>query len=107
MEGMPDGGPKHAAVFRAAEFKDAREAEMNRLAAQYKELQMKIIGFEKDIQKGDENMLKQGVDPEVIRISKEIRSEILYKLEDAKNEKEELERMIKERGGNPSDYTVQ
>lgn len=110
MEG-PDGkinrGPSAAAASRAVEFKDAKQEELNQLGAKYREVQMKASGFEKDLHTVDSNMRTRGVNPEMISTYKEVRGEIVYKLEDAKNEKEELERMIKERGGNPSDYTVQ
>lgn len=106
MEGIPDRGRSHAASFRAAEYKEARGSEMERLAEKYKAAQMEIVGLERDIERGIEHLQKQ-TDPEIIRISKEVGSEMLNRLEDTKNEKGELERAIKERGGEPSDYTVQ
>ena len=114
-EGMPNGngkegklerGPSQAAVFKAAEYKEAREEEMKKWEEKYRAVQMQIAGLEQDVQRGIEHMQKQ-TNPELIRLSKEVGKNTLASLEELKNEKEEIEQAIRERGGTPSDYTVQ
>lgn len=110
-EGMSNGngrerGPSAASMIRAMEYKEAREAEKANLAEKYKAVQMQIAGLEADVQKGIDHM-KTLTDPAMIKLSKETGRDILSKVEELRETKKELEQTIRERGGDPSEHTVQ
>lgn len=106
FEGMQQGPRTEAASARAVEYKEGREGEMNRLADQYKEVQMKLIGLREDLKRGTEFAAQQK-NESLDTLALKLRQDIQTQIGDLEIEKEELENSIKGKGGNPSDYTLQ
>ncbi len=92
--------------FIAQELRESREAAMSRLAEQYKAIQMQIIGLERDLQKGIEYTARQS-NPQLDEFGIQLRNETKKKIEDLQIEKETVEQAIRDKGVDPSQYTVQ
>ncbi len=95
-----------AATDRALHYNEEREAVINRLAEQYKAVQMQIIGLERDLQKGVEYTARQS-NPQLDELGIQLRNETKKKIEDLQIEKETVEQAIRDKGVDPSQYTVQ
>lgn len=100
-EGEARRAPSRASAERAVEHKDAM---LDRLSAEYRELQMKIMGLEQDLSKGIEHTIQN---PRMKELATEVGRGITQELEALRGKKTEVEEAITNVGGNPSEYTVQ
>ena len=106
MDGPQRSETSRAATEKAIQYNEDREAAMKRLGENYKAIQMQIIGLEKDVQKGIEHVAQQN-NPQLDELGIKLRAEMKEKIENLQIEKEEAEQAIRDKGGDPRDYTVQ
>lgn len=95
-----------AAQFRAAEYSEGREEEMNRLAEKYRAIQVTIDTLKQKLQQGIEYVTNQN-DPRIEEQALALRKEVQTEIDAALEEREAVETSIRGKGGNPNDYLVQ
>lgn len=84
----------------------SRGTTLEDLSKEHREVQAKIAELEATLGKGNELAANER-NPKLRELSIELGREITHKLEPLREKKEDLEKKIRNAGGNVSDYTVQ